>query len=392
MTTTDPQTIDPTDHDDIVNRNLLAVGRMTDPTGTMSEAEAARLRDHVPDDPVSLPKGKIACAMCGITVDYPKTRAALIKVPRFAAKTNDKAGAHLGNTLLSRCATCQDRRQLALRIAADHPAAGAQLGGVVVDVIENVLVALVVLGKPLPTPDISYAELGSMIRTLSTAGRTATWRSIAADRPGQCSRRAYGHVRQATRTILTRAYMDFFAESLKMRRPPVAVPPPPARSGEIKINGGCLMCGIGSVPVNALRVHRLGGPAGAAQTVWRQVEGIAPTSIGGPGTPDRLSGAVCPDCSDAVSSAGGVGVSALEISLARHLERLGDDGTAAVVRAGEWRVIGWGGLVARARAANRPDPAPSKEPWGHVTLDVPRSGAGGELADHPADPTMLEAS
>lgn len=68
------------------------------------------------------------------------------------------------------------------------------------------------------------------------------------------------------------------------------------------------MCGIGSVPVNALRVHRLGGPVAAAREVWNTVESISPSSIGGPAMVERLAGSVCPTCSEAVSSAGGVGV------------------------------------------------------------------------------------
>lgn len=369
MTVADPSTIDAESAEDRANRSMLAVGRKTDPPGKLSAEDAERLREAVPSDPVRLPKNHIACAACGQAADYPRTRAALIKVPRFATKTNDKVGAHLGYTLLSRCPACTDRRHLALCIAAAHPAAGAQLGGVVVDAIDHALVALEVLGKPLPSPEITDAELGSLIRTLSTAGRAATWESIASERSGQCARRPFGHVRQDTRTLLLRGWMDFYAERLKARRPPVAVPPPPARgSGEIKINDGCVMCGIDHVDVPALRVHRSGGPAAAAVDVWTSLEATALTSLGGPTSVERVSGSVCPACTEALGSAGAVGMSAMEISLARRLESLGDEGTARVVRAGEFRLVGWAALVAEARQQGRPDPAPNTRPWSHVRL------------------------
>lgn len=60
----------------------------------------------------------------------------------------------------------------------------------------------------------------------------------------------------------------------------------------------------------------------------------------------------------------------MEIPLGRHLESLGDEGTAQAVRAGEWRVVGWAGLVARARQDGEPEPEPNARPWQHVRFPV----------------------
>lgn len=394
MTTTNPADIDPTSREDREFRNMLATGRKLDPprsSSTMTEADAEQLRAAVPDDAVRLPKGKIPCAECGQATAYPEHKAALIKVPQFGQKASGKIGAHFGYVLLSRCPDCADRRQLALKIAAAHPKASAQLGNVVTDAIEHVLVAFTILGKPLPTPEISDAELGSLIRTMSTAGRAATWQFVAAERSGLCAPKPFAHVRQDVRTTLTRAYMDRVAEQIRMRRPPVQVAPPRATGGGLKVQDGCLMCGIDRVPVNALRVHRLGGPAAAAQDVWRSVEGIAPTNIGGPGMPERVSGSVCPDCAAAVSSAGGIGASAMEIALAKRLAAMGDERTAQVIRAGELRVIGWGALVVEARQHGRPDPAPNTRPWSHWRLPAARGGTSIVRADEDTDQAMQEA-
>lgn len=373
----DPVDIDPDDPADIANRNMLAIGRKVDPqrsASTLGKADADQLPDHLPEDPVELAPGFLACCSCGQATEAPRIRAGLIRVPLFNTKANGTVGVGglVGHVMLARCPECLDRRQLAIKIAAEHPAAGAQLGSVVVDVIDGVLITLELLDKPLPDPKISDAELGSMIRTLSTAGRSATWETVAAERPGLCSPRPWGHVRQATRQVLLRGWIDDAAEQIKMRRPPVAVPPPPAVGPGIKINGGCALCGVDHVDVNALRVHRLGGVATAALEVWTRRESIDIAALGGPSTPDRFAVVVCPTCSDAVRTAGAVGPGAMELALPRHLEDHGEDALAQEVRRGDRRVVGWAGWVVQARYQDQDDPGPSAEPWSHLIFDGAR--------------------
>lgn len=372
MTIADPSTIDASSIEDRANRTQLAIGRKQDPprsASTMTATEAARLREVAPTDPVELPAQQLPCAACGVATAPPRVRAALIRVPRFVQRADGTAGPRTGDVLLTRCNECEDRRQLALRIAADHPRASAQLGNVVVDVIERALIRLHILGRPLPEPDVSDAELGSLIRTMGSFGGSITWQSRAGEHPGECSPRPWGWLRQADRARVQRAWLDHFAETMKMTRPPVAVPPPSPSGDGLQVAGACFCCGVDHVDVPALRAHRLGGPETAARAVWTPVD-VAAVSVGAPPEFQRLSGHLCPACAAAKASAGAVGPTAVEIAVQRHLRDVGRPDLAERERIIEWDTPAFATLVARARQHGQAAPVPCSEPWAFIDFEA----------------------
>lgn len=157
---------------------------------------------------------------------------------------------------------------------------------------------------------------------------------------------------------------------MKISRPPVAVPPPPpVTSGDgLRVPDGCLMCGVSTVDVPALRVHRLGGPEKAAKAVWTPVD-VSAGTVGAPPEVQRLSGSLCPACAAAKESAGAVGPSAIEIAVQRHLRAAGRPDLAERERIFEYATPAWAALVARARQQGQPVPAPNREPWAHVDFE-----------------------
>lgn len=355
---------DPDSKEDRRLRTQIALGgRGTDTVDRdkISGDRAAALRDSIPDDPVALPAGMLACAFCGQAAKAPKSPGAVIKIPVYRAKPEGRIGAEIERIALVRCSDCVRRRLLALRLAADHPSTTYALGGRAVDAIESALAVLAILGRPLPDPSISDVELASMLRTMSLAARGALWQSQPVS--GRCSPRPWGVLREDVRSRLRRAFLDHQAEMVKARRPPVPVPPPPVPAGPgVPVEGGCLLCGVGAVEVNALKVHR-----GTAHP-WQFHGSMSQSALGGPDS-RPVAGHLCAGCADAVR-VHGMGRTAVETSFAAAIEGR-DPGLAGLVRAGETQIRCWAGMVLHSRAAGQPSPPPNSVHWEHVETRLP---------------------
>lgn len=351
------------DPEDRRNRCHWAVGnredRLTD-RDRISEARAAELRRSLPDDPVELAAGMLACAVCGQAVD-PDDSGEMSIVPLIGAGRVDGTEAKvIGEVRLSLCPRCTERRQYAVHVAGTHPQAGRVLGGAASTMIEHVFVALDLLGKPLPGLTIPDAELGSLVRNLARPGADVTW--MSSPRPGLAAPFPFGHVRTIARAHLLRGWVDHQYDMAAMNRPDVPVRPPsaePPGSG-MPILGGCLLCGVDHVDVPARRANR------SPLDVWVARCAVSSAALGGPATAAGVRGWTCPECSQAIQDDRSIGPSAIRLAVTRWAEAEDDRGLVSLLNGpDDWRICGWSGLAVRARLKGR-SLAASPKPWYHL--------------------------
>lgn len=308
---------------------------------------------------VPLGPNEMACMTCGVAVPGPHRRK---DVEGFGTtwKLLIPGSPKAGNTpvaavMMTRCADCRALRQLALTLLDEHPRVQQGVGSrsIALDRVENALAALDVLGQAAPTlrTDHDLRLLIDPDRGLATGG--VAWRSEYANsswqKPADVPRRAasarWAHVGQEQRQALR----DGFAAMLRARteRPRTYAPPTDGPRG-------CLLCGVGTVVALPSR----------STEVWT-VASVPARALGGRGGGgSTLHGYLCPACSSAVEEAGGVGPSAMELSLRRHLgvRQRGYGGPGEVQLVG---LVGWGAL---------PGPvAVNAMRWQHVDAEEARS-------------------
>lgn len=352
---------DPDSPQDRKLRTELALDRPTEHVARplLTAEQAVELAAQVPDDPVPLPGGKLACPVCGIAT-VPGSE--LVQVPLFKYHADGTVDRAVGSDDFARCPACEARRQLAERIVAAHPGAVRALGGIVTERTESVLAALAVLDRPLPDPSLPERELASLLRYFVAAG-SARWPL----RPGICAPKPFAHVRERARINLRLAYLRHRRDLAQDQRPPVRLAPPQPPAGVPRpaatIADACLFCGVGAVEVSALTVYRLGREA-ATNHVWtyRQVD---PGSLGAAASPDKIGGFTCPQCTEAIRAAGAVGITAVENSYAATVQDTDPD-LANAVRYGDLQIFTWLEMVRRAQTAGRPPAKPNQRPWQHV--------------------------
>lgn len=308
------------------------------------------MRRAVPDDSIRLTAGRIACAWCGMSAPRPASAEEFrdIDVTSHAGRVLSTSRVEM-----TRCVGCADRRADADVLVASHPTlAGAHGPDKALGMAEGVLAALALLGRPPVAEEISDNDLGLLVRHLSLPGRSLAWRHQATR--GQANPYPFAHVTLTARAQLRTAYAAMLAEQVAQQSPPVRLAP--------AVGEGCLLCGVDGVSMPAGQVQRHGGREVATIAVWRNL--TAPTeALGGPSSPESITGQVCPPCSAALDSVGSVGPSALERALVAHLSRSGRTADAERVQAaisggGLVGLVGWAGLPA-PRVANR-------EPWAHL--------------------------
>lgn len=302
-------------------------------------------------DLIDLPADRLPCCVCGASCPEGGESA-----DRLIFRTTP-AGGPLPDVRvpLTRCDDCAERRALALALVESHHAMAAKLGpDHAQDVAEGAVIALALLAQPMPSPDISGADLGALVRNLARPGLSAAWRVIAT--PGQCCPHPFAHVSAEAMAGLRRAYASALAERIARSSPPVRLAPPDGPPG-------CLLCGVGSVVMEAARVVRLGGRGAATREAWTPL-GTTPGALGAPGA-EPVKGHLCPGCSAAVLSCGAVGPSAAERSLLLHLCPEFKDHLPYELPEMEG-LAAWGALVVAAQRRGAPPPEPGRTRWAHV--------------------------
>ena len=109
------------------------------------------------------------------------------------------------------------------------------------------------------------------------------------------------------RAALRTGYAALLRERVARNAPPVRISPPPitvTRVGTVRAESGCLLCGVGSVLVDAAEVARAGGRLPAARLLWT-ARRTSVTSLGTQGA-EMVSGHLCPTCDESVEHAGGL--------------------------------------------------------------------------------------
>lgn len=342
-------------------RSEIAIGKPTDAVDRpkITDARAAELRKALPDDPVELRAGRLACAECGVSV---KASTPVMVVPLInGTRVDGSAPRKVGQVALARCPGCTERHRLAEEIADSHPAARKAVGGLVTAAVDHALLGVQLLGKPVPGVDVSDRVLGSLLRNLSRAAGVAAWSS--APREGVCSPYPWAHVRTTVRARILRAWVGHLNDLESAGRPDVSVRPPSAEppGRGMMLAGACLFCGRPAVVVPARQVH--GQPS--ALRWWTSRSAVPSASLGGPTTAAGVKGWLCSDCDLAVADDGAIGPTSIRIALARHADDVGDSEWAKSLRAHDWTFPTWAGLGVRARLKGRPL-APNTRPWGHL--------------------------
>lgn len=312
----------------------------------LSDEEAERLRQRVPDDPVRLPEHALPCGSCGIAVAVPP------EPEREPLPVKSGELVHQKRPQYARCTECQRIHDTAAEYVAAHPLLAARIGKhVAVERIESVLCGMAILGKPVTGTDLALL----LPRMHPPSHRLRFSDPLATDR-GRCSPRPWAHVSLTQRAELRKAYADYLRDRLVRSEPDVPVRCP---------SGGCLLCGVSSVSRSALEVARRGGPDAAATVAWSPVT-TTRIALGRPG-PDLVSGHVCPSCRAAIdASNGAIGQTAIGNAVLAHVAR------TSPARAQRLRnlleddfppvLLGWGAI----------GKAPNPEPFWHLVKVLDR--------------------
>ncbi|MBD8870925.1 hypothetical protein [Nocardioides donggukensis] len=313
------------------------------PKSQTSEEQIAALRAKVPDDPIKLPPGHLACEACGIAVDD----------RRVSSTVAQPSSGHLPprSAEFTRCSSCEAVRTSAAAYVTAHPAYAARIGpDIAVERVEAVLFGLEIIGQTTST------DLGLLLPRLHPAAHSVRFSNPLTLTIGLCSPRPWAHVTLTQRDELRRAYAAGLRDRLAQSEPPVAIRCP---------TGGCVFCGLASVNRAAIEVARRGGVEAVSRAVWREVN-TNPKALGSRG-PERIWGHACPACALAIEDAGAIGWPARAQAVVTYLSHKSPS-RAQRLRAeveGDfppvlpaWRVI--------------PSPKPSREPWAHLHKVIDR--------------------
>lgn len=246
----------------------------------MTTERAEHLRSQVPDDPIPLPVGHLACEVCGVAVP----------VDVFAEVIEPKK---TRRAPYARCHDCQALHGHAVELADGHPYLNSRLGiPVVIDRIEWTLWGLAVIGQTMRAVDVPV-----MLARLQSLGQNVGFRSSTHLARRECSPYAWAHVGVSDRAALRAAFGAALRDRLALKAGPVIIASP---------STACLMCGVATISRPAIEVSRRGSVGATQLATWRAVL-VDRTSLGGMPSPDRVEGHVCPDCTDAIDEVGGVG-------------------------------------------------------------------------------------
>jgi len=344
---------------------------MTRTTAVTADLDPVRLQ--VPDSPVRLPEGHLACLACGVAVAEGVEVVIVETLGRADQPPAAPGGAPRGGPLsFVRCASCAALASQAEQIVDANPGLAARLGpDTARHRVECALLALEVLRKPAPRVDL-------MLRHLTAPGARVRWVArfvplIEAEASAAtCSRYPWAHVRLGSRAQLRQAYGAMLHEMVAATAPDVRLAPPfppfAQGAGEVFAIFGCLLCGVEAQTLPAQEVSRLGGHKAAASRVW-EPKRASVGSLGGRPSPEYLVGHLCTPCAAAVEHAGAIGPTAMERALGEHLRATDRaDDADRLTRGDVEGLIGWGALFHRAHRRGEKPLAGSRTPWEHVVL------------------------
>jgi hypothetical protein len=339
------------------------------------------VRLGVPDNPIPLPPGHLACAQCGIAVlqngQAPVVAEAFSRAdqpPRAPRPTTSPLWSL--HTEFLQCPACLARDEVADALLDAHPRVRARLGSAARHQVTCALAGLAVLNHDLAASALPEPVVMSLLRHLSAPGSMVRWMArfapvlLSTATPGTCGPWPWSHVRGLARLHLREGYAAVLADRVASGAPPVALRPPEPEAGSaaLRLSGACLLCGVGSVRLPAATVLALGGRRSAAHSVWLPLT-TTPASLGGPGSAERIAGFACPSCFDAVDIEGAVGPSALERAFIEHLRSTGrEDDAMKLVSVDVDGLAGWGVLAYVARRRGEPTLAANRVAWGHIRL------------------------
>ncbi|MGO1851369.1 hypothetical protein, partial [Microbacterium sp.] len=258
---------------------------------------------------VSLPSDHVACRSCGVAVpadgDVTRVNAGhrWERIPGGDAGSQRAVTDWLDLGICDRCATI---RAQAAQVASDHRVLQRDLGGVAFERVEGALLALDVLGSPLP-------ELRSAADALRLVGYVHG-SGIAFEgqrRAGVCASSRFAHVTDEARQAMRDEVARWMRSRLAQAAQPLGPPIDSARRG-------CLLCGVDRADV------------------WEAIT-CSTRALGGRPSPDPLEGDVCGKCADAVQAVGSVGRTSMTRALLAHLGVTRSYATEQV----ELHMLGW---------------------------------------------------
>ncbi|WP_062465591.1 hypothetical protein [Demequina maris] len=285
-----------------------------------------------------LPADHLACLACGIAA-MPGTTETFISIGRLAQPGRPRMAANERSEYfeLTRCPGCEQTRQQAAALVAEHPVVAHRLGTAAVERLEAGLGVLRLLGAR--TPRLTSArDVLRFVDHMSTAGALVRWSrrytpvALSDAQDEDCNEAPWEHATEADRQTARDALAGLLA-AVNERPAPIPCPDP---------SGGCMLCGIASVEALPSRAAHAWTPATAN-----------PSPLGGRPSNKRLSGHLCPTCATACDTVGSIGPTAMERALMAALGvRRKSLTPTELVGLKAWAVM--------------PEASPNRRPWGHI--------------------------
>lgn len=353
----------PDDLDDLDDEEDDQDGPEGDPALMGTDWQSQSLRAQVPDKPVPLRPGELACPGCGQPVQAPPPdrRGDLVKAQLQGAATRAMPGYVADEIVLTRCPACAEVRHRAIQILAAHRGLQSRLGGVAVDVIEVALGCLASCQIGLPTPDAPPAVVNALVK-LAGPGKAVRWQGFPFRAiKGRCAPRPWACVPTSARDHASRAAAEWLKLAVQVGLPDREVRLPRANPlpGRIPISSGCLLCGIGSVVASGAALLQ-GSPWTWHESVSAELLGAHVRSL------TKVCGWLCPTCESVWQQERAWGPDIREQAAARHCDAQGREDRATLARTSSFTPPAWGGLVAQAKARKRAVPAVPDRPFGFV--------------------------
>lgn len=327
------------------------------------------LRAQVPDRPVALRPGELACCACGAptVAPAPDAQGSLVYARLIVTPAARDAPAYTADRVaLTRCPTCAGLRDLAYRILAAHRGLQSRLGGMAVDRVEAGLSCLAACDVAPPAPDAAPAVIAALAR-LAGPGRGVRWQEQGVARiKGRCAPRPWACVPVSARNDASKAAAGFLRVLVLSDQPDRELPPPSVDRvpGNVPVDAACLLCGVTTVRVTASQAADMQVTGTSPWTLHRLPADRLGAHVNGP---TRVSGYTCPACESAWHRAGSAwGPTVREFALASYCETQGRPDRARLARSQEMSVPAFGALVVDARSRKRPIPPPPDEPFGFV--------------------------
>lgn len=289
---------------------------------------------------IQLPTNWLACRVCGEATDATTQhgRDTITSHGREFRSGSPTLAAREFETEMTRCSTCEERRELAVEANAEFPAGRGRLVSDVLanTAVERALAVASVAGQGLKLTSARRVRLA--IRYLTPLGLAVTWETKFAPvaeadvKSDTAAALPWAYVPEEIRERARHAFADYL-RALTERPQPIPAP----------LGGACYLCGVASVEALPSR----------ASSVWTEAR-VSPSALGGTSSA-QVRASVCRTCADAAEAVGSYGPSTIErlvLNSAGIARRLGIENVRLDPPA--WGVMGLG---------------PNLTPWAHIDLD-----------------------